>query len=310
MYRASVNAPSVNQLQNVINNSNPLFITTGNPYLNQSYRHFLTARYNITNTQKGTSFFAGIFSQFVNDYITNATYIAGVDSLLSKDVVLRKGAQLSKPVNLSGYRNIRGFVTYGIAIKPLKSNLNFNAGINYSRTPGLVNYAQNFSNNYSYNAGITIASNISEYIDFNVNYSANFNRVVNSIQPQLNNKYYYHNAGIRLNLLTKSGWFLLNDVTNQLYSGLADGYNQSFWLWNTSAGKKFFKNKRGELKLTVFDLLKQNQSIARNVTDNYIEDVQTDVLQQYFMLTFTYTLRNIVHPPARNSSRRNYDGEH
>ena len=310
MYRASVNAPSVNQLQNVINNSNPLFITTGNPYLNQSYRHFLTARYNITNTQKGTSFFAGIFSQFVNDYITNATYIAGADSLLSKDVVLRKGAQLSKPVNLSGYRNIRGFVTYGIAIKPLKSNLNFNAGINYSRTPGLVNYVQNFSNNYSYNAGITIASNISEYIDFNVNYSANFNRVVNSIQSQLNNKYYYHNAGIRLNLLTKSGWFLLNDVTNQLYSGLADGYNQSFWLWNTSAGKKFFKNKRGELKLTVFDLLKQNQSIARNVTDNYIEDVQTDVLQQYFMLTFTYTLRNFGHPPARNSSRRYYGGEH
>ena len=178
-------------------------------------------------------------------------------------------------------------------------------GVNYSRTPGLINYEKNFSNNYQYSTGITLASNISEYIDFNLNYSANFNRVVNTIQPELNNKYYYHNTGMRVNLLTKSGWFLLNDITNQLYSGLADGYNQSFWLWNISGGKKFLKNKRGELKLSVFDLLKQNQSIARNVTESYIEDVQTDVLQQYFMLTFTYTLRNFGQPAARNSSRRN-----
>lgn len=305
MYRASVNAPSVNQLQNVINNSNPLFISIGNPQLDQSYTHFLTARYNITNTVKGTSFFAGVFLQKVNNYITNATSIATQDSLLSKAIVLRKGAQVSQPENLDGYKSARGFITYGIAIKPIKSNLNLNVGMNYSRTPGLINKVRNYSNNYNYSAGITIASNISEFIDFNLNYAANFNRVVNTIQPQLNNKYYYHNTGIRLNLLTKSGWFLLNDITNQLYSGLADGFNQSFWLWNISGGKKFLKDKRGELKLSVFDLLKENQSIARNVTDSYVEDVQTDVLQQYLMLTFTYTLRNFGKSAARNSSQRN-----
>jgi vacuolar-type H+-ATPase subunit D/Vma8 len=59
-----------------------------------------------------------------------------------------------------------------------------------------------------------------------------------------------------------------------------------------SAGKKLLKDQRGELRLSVFDLLKQNQAIRRNVTENYIEDVQNDVLQQYFMLTFTYNLRN------------------
>ena len=57
-------------------------------------------------------------------------------------------------------------------------------------------------------------------------------------------------------------------------------------------GKKFLKKKAGELKLSVFDLLKQNQSITRTVTGAYIEDVQSQVLQQYFMLTFTYSLKN------------------
>jgi hypothetical protein len=71
-------------------------------------------------------------------------------------------------------------------------------------------------------------------------------------------------------------------------------------LWNVSAGKKFLSKQRGELKVTVFDLLKQNQSVSRTVDALYIEDVQTVVLQQYFMLTFTYSLRNFGKPAANN----------
>jgi hypothetical protein len=40
----------------------------------------------------------------------------------------------------------------------------------------------------------------------------------------------------------------------------------------------------------VNDILNQNESITRNVTDNYIEDINTVVLKRYFMLTFTYNL--------------------
>jgi hypothetical protein len=282
----------VNQLQNVYNISNPLFITTGNPFLDQSYTHFFNARLSSTNTTKGRSMFAGIFAQAVNDFVTNGTWVAAQDSVLEKDIVLRKGSQLSKPVNLDGYYSVRSFFNYGFPIKPIKSNLNLNAGVNYTRTPGAINDVVNYSNNYAYTLGVNVASNISEYIDFNISYSGNFNNVVNSIRPELNNRFYFHNAGVKVNVLSKNGWFLLNDLNNQIYSGLADGFNQNFWLWNVSAGKKFLKKQRGELKLSVFDLLNQNQSVVRNVGETFIEDVQTVVLQQYFMLTFTYTLRN------------------
>jgi vacuolar-type H+-ATPase subunit D/Vma8 len=73
---------------------------------------------------------------------------------------------------------------------------------------------------------------------------------------------------------------------------MSDGFNQSFWLWNAGVGKKFLKKKQAELKLSVFDLLKQNQSISREVTSTYIQDSQSQVLQQYFLLTFTYSLKN------------------
>jgi hypothetical protein len=73
-------------------------------------------------------------------------------------------------------------------------------------------------------------------------------------------------------------------------------------LWNAAIGKKFLKNRQGELKLSVFDLLKQNQSIVRTVTGAYIEDAQSQVLQQYFMLTFSYSLKNFGVAARQNNN--------
>jgi vacuolar-type H+-ATPase subunit D/Vma8 len=65
-------------------------------------------------------------------------------------------------------------------------------------------------------------------------------------------------------------------------------------LWNAGVGYKFLKNKSGEIRATVFDLLKQNQSINRNVTETYVEDSYTRVLSRYFLFSFTYTFRKFT----------------
>jgi len=291
-YRANNNTPSVTQLQDVINKNNPLFLTSGNPELKQQLSNTLSGRYTYTNTGKGSSFFANVFMQQVNYYIANATYIASSDSVLSDNTILRKGAQLNKPENLDGYVSLRSFLTYGMPLKFIKSNVNVNAGISWSKIPGLVNRVKSVSDNYSYSTGIVLSSNISEFVDFNLSYNANFSVVKNSIQQDLDNNYLTQNAGLQMNLLSKKGWFVQNNISNVTYSGLSAGFNQSYWLWNAGIGKKFFKNKAGELKLSVFDILKQNTSISRIVESNYIEDVQNQVLTQYFMLTFSYKLKN------------------
>jgi hypothetical protein len=291
-YRASTNPPSVTQLQNVINNNNPLFLTTGNPELRQQFNNTLSGRYTYTNTQKSTSFFLNIFLQQAIDYISNATFIARQDSLIGNGIVLARGAQITKPVNMNGYVNLRTFLTYGMPLKFIKSNLNLNGGFSWAKTPGLVNNIESVSDNYTYTTGAVISSNISEFVDFNISYNANFSVVRNNLQPLLNSNFITQIAGIQLNLLSKRGWFLQNDVSNQSYTGLSEGFNQSYFLWNAAAGKKFMKNQRAELRLSVFDILKQNRSITRNVTESYVEDVQNQVLTQYFMLTFSYKLRN------------------
>ena len=173
----------------------------------------------------------------------------------------------------------------------------------------MVNYKLNNTNNYVYNTGVVFASNISEYVDFNLSYNASFNNATTTTGNSLNSNFVNQTAGLQMNLLNKKGWFVNNDITDQSYSGLTGGFNQSFWLWNAAIGKKFLAKRAGELKLSVFDLLKQNQSIIRTVTGAYIEDARTQVLQQYFLLTFTYSLRNFgVAAKTTNGNYKNREG--
>ena len=67
--------------------------------------------------------------------------------------------------------------------------------------------------------------------------------------------------------------------------------NTNIPLWNASLSKQLFKKKEGEIKFYMFDLLNQNVSIRRTVSGNSIQDIQTQVLKRYFMVSFTYNLR-------------------
>ncbi len=305
-YRANTNFPSIDQLQDVPNTANLTRPSVGNPNLSQSYSHFGSFRYSYTNTRKNNGFFANIFAQTTNDYITNASYFIARDTVIEQGAQINRGAQLSKPVNLNGYKRLSSFFTYYMPINFIKSNMNVNFGANYTEIPGLVDYVPTLTNSINYNGRLGLSSNISEYFDFQVYYDINQNIAkTNSNEDKSFSTTNYQNqaAGLQFNWLSKSGWFLQNDISYQSTSGYSEGYNQNYALWNAGAGKKFLKDQAGELKLSVFDLLKQNQSITRTVSSgNIITDSQSQVLQQYFMLTFTYKLRNFGTGRSSSSS--------
>jgi hypothetical protein len=304
-YRTNTNLPSISQLQNVVNNSNPLILSTGNTELRQEFSHNIFGRYSATNVEKGRNFFVFANVSATNNYIGNNNILAARDTTISNginEVELRQGSQINLPVNLNGYRNFRAFMTYGIPVKKLKTVVNMNLGQSLLRSPALINGRTNYSNTSNTNAGIVLASNINEQIDFNVNYSANYNVVTNSIQSSSNNSYIIHYLNGKFNWLPTKHIVLNTEISNSTYTGLAASFNQSIWLWNAGVGYKFMKDQRAELRLSVFDLLKQNRSIARTVTENYIEDKTTQILTRFYMLTFTYNVRNFKAKSAATES--------
>jgi hypothetical protein len=295
-YRARTVTPSVQQLQEVVDNSNPLRLTTGNPHLIQGVSHFMVARYNHTNAASGRTLFAFVNLQMTTDFIGNTTLISFRDSLLPNGVLLAEGAQLNKPANIGNAYTIRSFVNYGFPLTAIKSNLNINGGGSWQQSPGLINNTANISDYYNTNAGLVLGSNISERVDFTISYNAQYNIVLNSIQQDLNNNYFTHTAAVSGQWMLWKGLVIQSDFNQYLYSGLGDDFDQRFALWNAGVGYKFLKNNAAELRLTVFDLLSQNNSISRMVNETYIEDRQVNVLQRFFMLTFTYNIRSFNQP--------------
>lgn len=291
-YRASTRTPSIDQLQNVIDNSNPLSLYSGNENLKQQYNHRVFSRFNVTNIEKGSNFFVFLSGEMTSNYITNSSFIAENDTILNGEIQLARGSQYRTPVNLDGNWNTRAYISYGIPVTPLKVNLNFNLGGGYGVTPGVINSEVNKSQTRNANAGIVIASNISSNIDFTLGYTFNYNNAVNNRQNRANNEYFVQNVSARLNWIIAERLVFNTNYALNAYAGLADGFNQTIMVWNAGVGYKLLKQKQLEVRLSVFDILNSNNSIVRNVTANYIEDVESRVLNRYFMLTATYNLRN------------------
>lgn len=314
-YNTSNNAPSIDQLQPVINNSNIMQLSSGNPNLVQDYQHSLFLRYFSVVPESGKNVFWMINAQQSNNYISSKSVIGGrdagwirLDSTFYGGLVgpssgnitgidslrLTPGTQMTIPINLNGYYALRIFGSWGKTIK--KMNINTNAGLSTNNIPSLIQVGNgeaqlNQSRNPSINMGLVIGSNISERLDFSISGNGSYSQVINTLQKSNNQTYFSYNSRMVVNWMPNKHWVINSDLTYQGFEGLSTAFNQTFYLWNAGFGYKFAKNNAAEFRLTAYDLLNQNRSIQRNVTQTYYEDVKTAVLTRYVMLTFTYKLR-------------------
>lgn len=290
-YRTSNNAPSIDQLQDVINNTNSLQLSTGNPDLKQDFQNNLNIRYSGVNTVKATSSFILLGGNYSNNYIGNSTLIANRDTTVYNNISLKRGSQITRPVNLDGYYSLRSFINYTFPIKKIKTNLSINLSGNYTNIPGLINSNTNYAKTATGGLGLIFSSNISEKFDFTISSNSSYSNINNTLQTSSNTTYLSQQSKLKININPWKGLVLQSEYTNTYYSGLTSAYNQSISLWNAGIGYKFLKDKQAELRVTVYDLLNQNNAVSRTNTDSYIQDSQTNVLNRYYMLTFTYNFK-------------------
>lgn len=307
-YRTSTNVPSVTQLQDVVDNSNPLLLSSGNPFLKQSYSHHLFSRYTFTNTETASSFFLFVSGSAVSNYIGSSLLVAEEDTVVGNGVLLGRGGQYTKPVNLDGYYAVNTFGAYSWPVNKLKSNLNVNWSYGLLSSPGVINGVKNIAFTNTFGAGAMLTSNISEKLDFTLGWNSTYVVTNNTSSVETSNAYYYHTPSVRVNVLFGEGFVFNTDVNYTSYRGLGTGFNQDFMLWNAGLGYKFAAQKQCEVRITAFDILKQNNSLTRNITETYYEDVRTRVLSQYFMLTFTWNIRKFRSAPAATDVQQKSTG--
>ena len=283
-YRGRTNQPSTSQLQNVQDVSNPQNIRTGNPDLKQEFSHSLNAGYNKFNI------FTFQFIAFnVNASLTQNKIVNSIDTL-------GRGVQLTRPVNLNGAANASVFFTYGKTMKKLKGgNINATSFINYSKDVSLLYKQKNYTKGLILTQSLGINYNHKQ-VDVGFNGSISYNTTKYSLQSNLNSEYYIQTYSPEFSYTFFKYLIASTDLDYTINSGLSSGYNQQVAYWNASLALQIFKKRDGEIKLAVFDILKQNKSLTRSTGENYIQDTRTNVLPRYFMLSFTYNLRKGSQP--------------
>lgn len=290
-YRTFNREPSIDQLQYVLNNSNPQQLTIGNPELVQDYRHVLNLRYSAINASSLHSLFMLLNGTIAQDYIGYNTLIAGRDTINYEGIIINPGVQLQVPWNINGYVNLRSMMAYGLPVAWLKSNLNLNLNLGYSTSPAVINGNTNKAKTTSVGAGFVLGSNFSSDLDFTISSQGNYNLINNTIQKKNNSEYYNQRSRVKMYALLWKGFFTQTEFSHQYDGGLSEEYDPHSFLLNLSLGKKLFSKDQGEIRFTAFDVFNKSTNLKRNVTDTYWEDTSTNVIGSYFILSFTYNLR-------------------
>lgn len=278
-YSTSTTQPSTTQLQPVYDLTDPLNQYVGNPNLKRSYAQSVSLNYFSTNMYTQRNFFAFISATKTDNAITNADIQTGAGQ-----------ARISSPVNVSGNYMLFGSINAGFPMKKIKSRLDIGIGTNFLHNNSFVNGLPNAIENFSVSPNVTYNFYLEGKMDINANARLNISKATFSAQPKSNSNYLQQVYGFDMTNYLPWGLVVNNNFAYTINSGRADGFNTSIGYWNASVAKSFLKNKRAEIKLSAFDLLKQNQGISRSANQNFVEDARYNVLQQYFTLGFTFSL--------------------
>jgi hypothetical protein len=200
------------------------------------------------------------------------------------------GKRRSKPVNVDGVYNLNGNITYSMPVRFLKATMELGSRISYSRDKQYFQGSENEIRTFSFGPSFRLDVNATNEITLSFGTELNLNKAKYSLQTAQDNSYFSQEYSTSLDWQLPKRFFLSTDFTYTVNARRADGFNVNVPIWNASFSKQFLKNNRGELKLSVADMLNRNVNISRNTGQNSITDQEINTLRRFFLLSFTYSL--------------------
>lgn len=281
-YTTRINAPDFSLIQPIIDNSDALNLKIGNPGLKPEYQHSVRLNYMAFDPYRQTNLFAGLSGISTQKKIVYADFI---DSA---------GRRLNMPVNAQSAFSLNAHLNAGFPIKKLHSMISLTSSAGYATIPGYLNLQNNNQTTIQVEQMASWTYLYKEIIDLTADLGISYSNNRYSLSSNSNNRYWKYAYNLVANIYIKKGLSLSNEIGYTKRSGLSSGYNINPVTWNIGVAKQLFKNKKGEIKLQVFDLLKQNAGIERNAYTNYLEDRRYTVIRRYAMISFIYSINRFA----------------
>ena len=285
-YNGSSNAPSLDQLQPVTDNTDVLNKYVGNPDLKQSFQHQGNISYNFYNVLKERNLWTNIWASFTqNAFVSESTI--NYDSAKT----------INRTVNANGVFNINFYGQYGFKLKKAGIRISFGPNISQGRNVTLLNtikagspttYQTSVNNNGRYSLNLNVSKEKENKYDVSLYGNFGITKAKSSVNTTANATYrsMQLNGDVDITILKK---YEFN--TNARYETKQKDprfpADNTFTIWNAGIKRKLFKDAL-EIGLSVNDILKQNRGYERSFTDYRYTETYYSTLKRYWMTTLTW----------------------
>ena len=285
-YRANTSQPSMSDLLDITDDSDPLNITKGNPGLKPSFTQTFRLNYNdyIQKYQRAIMTFVN-FSTTANSISNKTTYNSVT------------GGRITKPENINGnWNGMVGFMFNTALDSAGYFNVNTFTNLNYTHNVGYVSpdLTSDAVKSVTTTAGIMerlAASYRNDWLEIELNGSVNYNRSRSELQTSNNLDTWMFTYGGMVGITAPWGTSLTTNMNMQSRRGYNDAsMNTNELIWNAQLSQSFLKGNALTLSLQLYDILHQQSNLSRAITASMRTDTEYNAITSYGMLHVIYRL--------------------
>lgn len=300
MYRGSTSQPSMTDLLDITDDSDPLNITKGNPGLKPSFNSRLMAFFNTYNADSQTGFSANLgFNNTLNSVTRKVTYIE------------ETGGRITQPVNINGNWGANGGFNFNSAL-PINKKFTYSTGTNlsYQNQESYISINRNSSSQRNKVRTINVRENLklgyrNDVFDISLDGNVSYSHSESKLQPDQNLDTWNFSYGPSGNV--KLPWYNLTLSTNLSMSsrrGYEDPqFNTNELLWNAQLSASFLASNALTVSLQLYDILHEQSNVSRNISAIMRSDTRNNAIYQYALVHVIYKINSMGDKETRQRMR-------
>ena len=298
-YRGTTSQPSISQLLNIVDDSDPLNVSMGNPGLKPSFTQNFRLFYNnfVQNHNKG-----------VMTYINFSTTSNSISNKVTYDE--KTGGRITRPENINGNWNVMGAFMFNCSIDSAgvwnintDTNLGYNHYVSYLSLDKSQDSQKNTTQNTTWNERLSLSYR-NDWLELSLDGTLAYNHAKNKLQPNSNLDTWQFSYGPSMTLTAPWGTSLNTSLSCSSRRGYSDAsMNTDEFVWNAQLSQGFLKGKPLTVMLQFYDLLHQQSTFSRAISSVSRTDTEYNAINSYAMLHVVYRMNLFGGKDARKENR-------
>ena len=303
-YRGTTSQPSISQLLNIVDDSDPLNVSMGNPGLKPSFTQNFRLFYNnfVQNHNKG-----------VMTYINFSTTSNSISNKVTYDE--RTGGRITRPENINGNWNVMGAFMFNCSIDSAgvwnintDTNLGYNHYVSYLSLDKSQDSQKNTTQNTTWNERLSLSYR-NDWLELSLDGTLAYNHAKNKLQPNSNLDTWQFSYVPSMTLTAPWGTSLNTSLSCSSRRGYSDeSMNTDEFVWNAQLSQGFLKGKPLTVMLQFYDLLHQQSTFSRAISSISRTDTEYNAINSYAMLHVVYRMNLFGGKDARKGNREEGPG--